>query len=295
MKKRIHILLYSWILIFYAGFGLVADLNAGTVESISPQKALIGEKIRYELKWTGADVKDVQFPEVGFHFSENAPDLPWFEVLYSEKKENSLTVDFAYYVTGEYWIPVSWTDSNGKKEFSKEKVLVDSSIPDSDTGPADIIPPMTFSGSYLGRLLVFLILGGLLIAFGIYAYRIYSSENSPLDAIIQAEPTLERIEVFEIRLNELLKKEPIPARDFARLLSGYIREKSANLSGRKTSAFTEVELFRFLYDQFPFEEKELQSWRKFLTEKKFRPGEAFLTKEDAEDKFSHWKGIWDKK
>ncbi|PJZ41581.1 hypothetical protein CH370_09005 [Leptospira kmetyi] len=295
MRKQIRILLYSWIVMFCAGSAGVAELSAGTVETIAPEKALIGEKIRYELKWTGSEVKDVQFPEPGLHFSEQAPDLPWFEVLYSEKKENSLVVDFAYYVTGEYWIPVSWTDANGKKEFSKEKVFIDSSIPDSDTGPADILPPMTFSGSYWGRLLVFLIFAGLLIAFGTYAYRIYSSKNSPLDAIIQAEPTLERIEVFEIRLNELLKKEPIPARDFARLLSGYIREKSANLSGRKTSAFTEAELFRFLYDQFPFEERELQSWRKFLTEKKFRPGDAFLTKEDAEEKFSHWKGIWDKK
>ncbi|RHX91600.1 hypothetical protein DLM76_17950 [Leptospira yasudae] len=289
MKSYIRIFVYSWILMF------AGAASAETVESLSPDRTLVAQKIRYELKWSLGEVKDVRFPEAGLHYLENAPDIPWFEVLFSEKKETKLIVEFAYYVTGEYPIPVSWTTAAGMKEFSKKTILVESAIADNDTGPADIIPPLTFSGSYLGRLIVFLILAALLSAFAFYAYRIYSGKNSPLDAIIQAEPTLERMEIFEIRLNELLKKDPIPAREFARLLSGYIREKSANLSGRKTSAFTEAELFRFLYDQFPFEEKELQSWRKFLTEKKFRPGEAFLTKEDAEEKFAHWKGVWDKR
>ncbi|EQA78510.1 LB_053 family protein [Leptospira alstonii] len=289
MKKNIHIFIYSWILMFCSG------LRAEPIEFLVPEKTLVGEKIRYELKWDTGEVKDVQFPEAGIHFLEDSPDIPWFEVSYSEKKENSLAVDFVFYVTGEYPIPISWTDANGKKEFSKKQVLIESSISDSDTGPADIIPPLTFSGSYLGRLLVFMILAGLLFAFGIYAYRIYAGKNSPLDAIVQAEPVLERMEIYEIRLNELLKQDPIPARDFARLLSGYIREKSANLSGRKTSAYTEAELFRFLYDQFPFEERELQSWREFLTEKKFRPENGYLSKEEAEEKFLHWKGIWDKK
>ncbi|EMY78465.1 hypothetical protein LEP1GSC060_3809 [Leptospira weilii serovar Ranarum str. ICFT] len=289
MKNNIHVFVYSWILMLYSG------LNAEPVEFLAPERTLVAEKIRYELKWETGEVKDVQFPEAGIHFLEDSPDIPRFEVLYSEKKENSLVVDFVFYVTGEHPVPISWTDANGKKEFSKKRVLIESSISDSDTGPADIVPPLTFSGSYLGRLFVFTIIAGLLFVFGIYAYRIYAGKNSPLDAIIQTEPTLERMEIYEIRLNELLKRDPIPARDFARLLSGYIREKSANLSGRKTSAFTEAELFRFLYDQFPFEERELEFWREFLTEKKFRPENGYLSKKEAEEKFLHWKGIWDKK
>ncbi|EMO11482.1 hypothetical protein LEP1GSC137_0289 [Leptospira borgpetersenii str. Noumea 25] len=149
------------------------------------------------------------------------------------KEKNSLTVDFVFYVTGEYPVPISWTDINGKKEFSGKRVLIESSIPDSDTGPADIIPPLTFSGPYLGNLFTFFILVVLLLVFGIYIYRIYTRKSSPIDAIIQSEPMPEKMEVYEIRLNELLKQSPVPARDFARLLSGYIREKSASLSGKK--------------------------------------------------------------
>ncbi|EMF81091.1 hypothetical protein LEP1GSC188_3458 [Leptospira weilii serovar Topaz str. LT2116] len=289
MKKGIRIIIYSWIII------LCVDLSAKTVEFLAPEKVLIAEKIRYELKWDTGEIKDIQFPETKLYFLEDSPDIPWFEILYSERKKNSLTVDFVFYVTGEYPVPISWTDINGRKEFSGKRVLIESSIPDSDAGPADIIPPLAFSGPYLRNLLVFFILVVLLLVFGIYIYRIYTRKSSPLDAIIQSEPIPERTEIYEIRLNELLKQESVPARDFARLLSGYIREKSASLSGRKTSAFTEAELFRFLYDQFPFEEQELQSWKSYLTEKKFRPESTFLSKEEAEKKFLHWRGIWDKK
>ncbi|TGM58839.1 LB_053 family protein [Leptospira adleri] len=288
MKKRIQIFVYSWIIIF--GSSLLGE----TVETLSPEKVVIAQKVRYELKWAPGEIKEIIAPQVGIHFAEGVPDLPWFEVLLSEKKDTRIALEISFYATGEFPIPVTWTLLSGKRESSQKKVIVESVLADSDTGPSDIMPPLTFSGSYLGRLLVFLTLFGILLAFGIYAYRLYARQSSPLDAIIQATPQLERMEVYEIRLRELLKKDPISAREFARLLSGYIREKAASLSGKKTSAFTEAELFQFLYDQFPFEEKELQSWRKFLTEKKFRPGEIFLTKEDADDKFSHWKEAWDK-
>ncbi|AOP36227.1 hypothetical protein A0128_19550 [Leptospira tipperaryensis] len=289
MKRRIQIFVYSWILIF------ASSLLGETAETLSPETVLIAQKVRYELKWSPGEIKEIIAPQVGIHFAEGVSDLPWFEVLLSEKKDTKIALEISFYATGEFPIPVSWTLSNGKQESSQKKVLVQSALAESDTGPSDIIPPLSFSGSYLGRLLVFLTLFGILLAFGIYAYRLYARQSSfPMDAIIQVTPQLERMEVYEIRLRELIKKDPISAREFARLLSGYIREKAANLSGRKTSAFTEAELFQFLYDQFPFEERELQSWRKFLTEKKFKPGEAFLTKEDAEEKFSHWKETWDK-
>ncbi len=147
----------------------------------------------------------------------------------------------------------------------------------------------------MGKIVYPLALIGFLIGFGIYAYHIYTSKKFPLDAIIQVEPTLEKVEIYEIRLNELLKRESISARDFSRLLSYYIREKSSNLSGKQTSSFTETELFRFLYDQFPFEKQELMVWKEFLTEKKFRPEDVLLSKEEAQKKFLYWKGIWDQK
>lgn len=289
MKKQIRIIVYFYILMF--SFHLAAE----SVESVFPEKGLVAEKIRYQLKWNLEEVKDIQIPEMGIHFLEDSPDIPWFEILYSEKKDNSLVVDFVFYVTGKFTVPIFWTDANGKKEFSKKEILIEPSIPSSDTGPADIIPPLTFSGSYWGRLSILLALIGFLIGFGIYAYHIYTSKKFPLDAIIQVEPTLEKVEIYEIRLNELLKRESISARDFSRLLSYYIREKSSNLSGKQTSSFTETELFRFLYDQFPFEKQELMVWKEFLTEKKFRPEDVLLSKEEAQKKFLYWKGIWDQK
>lgn len=81
MKKSIQIIIYSWIII------LCADLNAKTVEFLAPEKALIAEKIRYELKWDAGEIKDIQFPETKLHFLEDSPDIPWFEILYSERKK----------------------------------------------------------------------------------------------------------------------------------------------------------------------------------------------------------------
>ncbi|EQA71858.1 LB_053 family protein [Leptospira noguchii] len=289
MKKQIRIIVYSWILMFFS------SLAAEPVESVSPEKVLVAEKIRYQLKWNLEEVKNVQVPEMGIHFLEDSPDIPWFEIVYSEKKDNSIVVDFVFYATGKFMVPIFWTDINGKKEFSKKEILIESSIPTSDTGPADIIPPLAFSGSYWGRLFVLLFLIVLLIGFVIYAYHIYSNKKFPLDAIIQVEPTLEKVEIYEIRLNELLKQEIISARDFARLLSYYIREKSFGLSEKQTASFTETELFHFLYDQFPFEKQELLSWKEFLTEKKFRPENVYLSREEAQEKFLYWKGIWDQK
>ncbi|TGK38406.1 hypothetical protein EHQ12_09745 [Leptospira gomenensis] len=289
MKNLVRILIYFSILMSSCG------LFAQTVESMSPEQVFVGEKFRYELQWTEGNPLDVRIPEPGLHYSDSDPDFPSFEVLFSEKKSTSFAADFSFYVTGEYSIPVHWVDKNGKMEYSKKRILVKTAITDNDLGPADILPPLVFSGPYWFRLGVFVALCVLLISFVIYCYRIYSSRRSPLDAIVQAEPMLERLEIYEIRLIELLKKSPIPARDFARALSGYIREKSASLSGKRTSSFTEGELFRFLYDQFPFEEKDLQSWKRFLTEKKFKPGDDLLSKEDAEEKFLYWKGVWDKR
>ncbi|MDV6236406.1 hypothetical protein CH379_012290 [Leptospira ellisii] len=289
MRTSASILIYFIILIY--SFSLPAQAT----ESLSPEQVFVGEKFRYELRWAEGDSLDVRVPEPGLHYSDSDPDFPWFEILFSEKKTTALSVDFSFYVTGEYSIPVYWTDKNGKREYSKKRILVKTAITDNDLGPADILPPLVFSGAYWFRLGAVVALCALLVAFCIYCYRIYSSRRSPLDAIVQAEPMLERMEIYEMRLYELLKKDPIPARDFARALSGYIREKSASLSGKRTSALTEAELFRFLYDQFPFEDKELQSWKRFLTEKKFKPGQDFLSKEDAEEKFLYWKGVWDKR
>ncbi|EMM82712.1 hypothetical protein LEP1GSC116_1904 [Leptospira interrogans serovar Icterohaemorrhagiae str. Verdun HP] len=126
---------------------------------------------------------------------------------------------------------------------------------------------------------------GFLIGFGVYAYRIYNRKSFPLDAIIQVEPTLEKTEIYEIRLNELLKRESISAREFSRLLSSYIREKSSTLSGKQTSSFTETELFRFLYDQFPFEKQELMTWKEFLTEKNLNPKTFFYPKKKHKKSF----------
>lgn len=113
MRQRIQIIIYSWILI------LCADLNAKAIETLVPEKALVAEKIRYELKWDNGEIKNVRFPEIGLHFSEDLPDIPRFEISYSEKKESSLTVDFVFYVTGEHSIPISWEDANGKRNFPK--------------------------------------------------------------------------------------------------------------------------------------------------------------------------------
>lgn len=81
MRQRIQIIIYSWILI------LCADLNAKAIETLVPEKALVAEKIRYELKWDNGEIKNVRFPEIGLHFSEDLPDIPRFEISYSEKKE----------------------------------------------------------------------------------------------------------------------------------------------------------------------------------------------------------------
>lgn len=115
MKKQIRIIVYFYILMF--SFHLAAE----SVESVLPEKGLVAEKIRYQLKWNLEEVKDIQIPEMGIHFLEDSPDIPWFEILYSEKKDNSLVVDFVFYVTGKFTVPIFWTDANGKKSFLKRK------------------------------------------------------------------------------------------------------------------------------------------------------------------------------
>lgn len=84
MKKSIRIIIYSWILI------LSVDLSAKTIEFLAPEKVLIAEKIRYELKWDAEEIEDIQFPETKLYFLEDSPDIPWFEILYSEKKKTLL-------------------------------------------------------------------------------------------------------------------------------------------------------------------------------------------------------------
>lgn len=115
MKKQIRIIVYFCILMF--SFRLAAE----PVESVFPEKGLVAEKIRYQLKWNLEEVKNVQIPEMGIHFLEDSPDIPWFEILYSEKKDNSLVVDFVFMLLENLQFRFFGQMLTEKKSFLKRK------------------------------------------------------------------------------------------------------------------------------------------------------------------------------
>ncbi|PJZ70938.1 hypothetical protein CH373_07320 [Leptospira perolatii] len=271
--------------------GAFCDLF-GVTESWNPEKVLIGQESIYTLEFQIGEVNDPEIPAKGVHPDPKAPDLPWMEILSIKHEEQKIEVRVIYYESGIQTLPLDWKNSSGVLVRSSKSIVVESSLKDSDKTPEDIQPPLEFSGPY-GWKLTAMIAGVLsLLLGGAYVYYLYKTKyRNPVDAIVQLDPLIERIQLYENRLENLLSAAPIRSREFYRALSGYIREAMSKKIGAPTSHLTEAELFDRLYNSFPVSQQDAERWEELLRVSQYASKESEIPKEAAEMALDYWKEL----
>ncbi|MFB5651227.1 LB_053 family protein [Leptospira wolffii] len=279
------------IILFYV-FLIISTPVFAWEEAWIPEKVSIGENAEYSLVFKKGEIVLSEPLSKGIHPDPNSPDLPLLEILSYESSEDSLKIRAAYYAPGKFSLPISWKDASGR-EFRSEKVLtVLSSLGEKDSSPEDILPPLEFSGPYFWKLAAwisaFLALG-LAAFYAWYLHRTRSKE--PVDALVEANPWIQKILIYENRLDELLQVSPIGARDFYRALSGYIRESLAQKMLSSFAHLTEAELFSKIYESFPIDGEEVKNWENLLRKSQYSGNEAELSREEAVEAWDYWKGV----
>ncbi|EPG72809.1 hypothetical protein LEP1GSC058_1146 [Leptospira fainei serovar Hurstbridge str. BUT 6] len=280
----------GWLLLF-----LAADSAFAFSEEWSPQKVVIGQTSVYVLNFAEGEVDSPQVPALGIHTDSEAPDLPLFEVFSSDIGQNRIRLEVAYYASGTFILPITWKDSTGKENSSKVGLQVETSLLEKDKSPEDVLPPDSFSGPYGWRLIGLMAGIAALILSALYAYYLHRTRTKdPMDAILQTDPWIQKILRYENRLSELIESPPIPAREFYRLLSGYIREVVSKKLGSPTSHLTETELFARIFDSFSIDEEVIRVWESRLRKAQYSSEESRLTKDEAIAALDFWRGAFEK-
>ncbi|EQA46395.1 hypothetical protein LEP1GSC050_0409 [Leptospira broomii serovar Hurstbridge str. 5399] len=280
----------GWLLLF-----LAIDSAFAVSEEWNPQKVVIGQTSVYVLTFIEGEVTSPEVPALGMHADPEAPDLPLFEVFSSDIGQSRIRLEVAYYASGTFTLPITWKDSEGRENSSKVGLQVETSIQEKDKSPEDVLPPDSFSGPYGWRLIG--LLAGLtaLILGALYSYYLHKTRTKdPMDAILQTDPWIQKILRYENRLSELIESPPIPAREFYRLLSGYIREVVSKKLGLPTGHLTETELFARIFDSFLLDEEVIRVWENRLRKTQYSAEESSLTKGEAIAALDFWKGALDK-
>ncbi|WP_246050622.1 LB_053 family protein [Leptospira langatensis] len=282
---------------FYKIFVIVLLFSASSPlfawkETWNPNQVSIGQRSEYVLEFREGEIVSPDFPLKGVHADPDSSDLPLLEVLSVDVEKDRIKLIVVYYATGKFTLPVVWKDKSSKEYRSEAELTVLSSLSEKDKAPEDILPPLEFSGPY-GWKLAALFAGMTAILLGIfYAWYLHQTRvHRPMDAVIQTDPWLHRILIYENGLDELINSSPIHAREFYRALSGYIRENMARRLNTSFAHLTEEELFSKIYDSFPIEGEEARSWENLLRKSQYSGENASISREDAVQAWDYWKEV----
>ncbi|TGK04045.1 hypothetical protein EHO59_10130 [Leptospira semungkisensis] len=261
-------------------------------EAWSPDHVSIGQRAEYVLEFQEGEIISPDFPLKGIHSDPDSPDLPLLEVISVNVEKNKIKLIVIYYATGKFTLPVVWKDANSKEYRSKMILTVLSSLSEKDQMPEDILPPLEFSGPYGWKLAaLFAALASILLGV-LYAWYLHQTKaHRPVDALLQTDPWIHRILIYENGLDELINSPPINTREFYRTLSGYIRENMARKLNTSFAHLTEAELFSKIYDSFPIDGEEARTWENLLRKSQYSGDDINISREDAVQAWDYWKEV----
>ncbi|WP_367899276.1 hypothetical protein AB3N61_17255 [Leptospira sp. WS58.C1] len=283
---RIQFLYYT----FYFSILLFAAPTFAWNEDWEPKEVGIGDQAEYLLEFQQGEVLDPELPSKGMYPDPDSPDLPLFEVITSEVSDTKIKLVVSYYASGKFSLPIIWKDKDGK-EFRSEAILnVRSSLGEKDKTPEEILPPLEFSGKY-GWKLAAILAGLAALSFGIFYawYLNQTASKRTMDALVEADPWVQKILIYESKLDEIINSPPVFARNFYRVLSGYIRENMAKKMNAPFAHLTEAELFQRIYDSFGLEEGEVRNWENTFRKAQYSGEEVEISSSEALKAWDYWK------
>lgn len=259
-------------------------------ETFEPKEVGIGEQVEYLLEFEQGEVQNPEIPSKGMVPDPDSPDLPLFEVISSEISDTKIKLSVSYYASGKFSLPIIWKDKDGKEFHSEAVLTVRSSLGEKDKTPEEILPPLEFSGKY-GWKLAAILAGLAALGLGIFYawYLNQTASRRTMDALVEADPWVQKILIYESKLDEIINTPPVFARVFYRVLSGYIRENMSKKMNAPFAHLTEAELFQRIYDSFGLEEEEVKNWENTFRKAQYSGEEVEISSSEALKAWDYWK------
>ncbi|TGK10512.1 hypothetical protein EHO58_00595 [Leptospira selangorensis] len=276
--------------LFYLSLLLFSVPSFAWKEDWEPKEVGIGEQAEYLLEFQQGEIQDPEIPSKGMVPDPDSPDLPLFEVVSSEVSDTKIKLSVAYYTSGKFSLPIIWKDKDGKEFHSEIVLTVRSSLSEKDKTPEEILPPLEFSGKY-GWKLAAILAGLTALGLGIFYawYLNQTASKRTMDALVEADPWVQKILIYESKLDEIINSPPVFARTFYRVLSGYIRENMSKKMNAPFAHLTEAELFQRIYDSFGLEEEEVRNWENTFRKAQYSGEEVEISSDEALKAWDYWK------
>ncbi|TGN00199.1 LB_053 family protein [Leptospira dzoumogneensis] len=259
-------------------------------EDWEPKEVGIGDQAEYLLEFQQGEIQSPELPSKGMYPDPDSPDLPLFEVISSEISDTKIKLIVSYYTSGKFYLPLVWKDKDGKEFHSEAALTVRSSIGEKDKTPEEILPPLEFSGKY-GWKLAAILAGLAALGLGIFYawYLNQTASKRTMDALVEADPWVQKILIYESKLDEIINTPPVFARVFYRVLSGYIRENMSKKMNAPFAHLTEAELFQRIYDSFGLEEEDIRNWENTFRRAQYSGEEVEISSSEALRAWDYWK------
>lgn len=261
------------------------------IEKVNPEQGKVLDSFRYSWEWEEGKA-EIFLPEEGDLIPNNS-DMPIAEVLSRKiKKENGkVRAEFTirYFSPGEYMIPVYWIIEETKERIESTKSFkVGSALPQDEIKEADEFPPIAF-GKFLWYRLILILLGTGIFLIAAYYLLIYF-RNRPIDAIVLEDPPpISEKERLDSKIRKLFSYKKIQRKEFAYLLTEYLKNSYSEKFGEDLSSFTDSRLLEKIYKSSPIHHSDLRETKVFFLYSKYLPNEEYLDLEEAKNILEQWK------
>lgn len=254
------------------------------METIQEEEIFVGDTVHYQIELSESIESDLQMEEGDFYEDSTMPSFKIFNI----KKENSkLSATILFYKPGNFILPISWKE-NGEEKKSTKSIKVKSQLLGSETDIEDSEPPVNFSGPYLFRFLLVLLITviNLYLLYALYLY--WKSKPKVVDALWEKQPVLEettkRLHVIET----YIESESIYEKELAFKISEYAKEVYSKRLEKNLLGNTDSEFLAELFDKTHIDESILRKLRVYFRNTKYDNNQTKLKKEEA---LSVWEKI----
>lgn len=244
----------------------------------SKPEIFVGEDVYLTLE-SESSVLELQSPEIGYISKSN--DLPFMEVINQSKEGVRLVLQIRFTKAGNQEFEVIWKSEDG---LHKETVsiTVSSVLGDNETEQLDIMEPLEFSGPYLFRLFVVLIIFSGIIAILYYIFLTRKHrKKTPKDAGFAYTVEAEKVRPIDFDIENLLKNQEILHKEFAYVLSDYLKSILSQKLDSDVTYMTQSELEELLRTKLRLTDKAVGEFSLYLNSIKYMPNDEKISPENA--------------
>ncbi len=264
----------------------VSYAEASPNEKISHKEIYVGDEIGYEIDFDSGIPSTLKLEE-GDH-SIDATELPVLRIWNVHRKDKSISLSVRFYKAGSFRLPIYW-EEEGEKKTTELVFEVKSRLTGNESDIEDIAPPISFSGSYLLRLLFVIFIFLILLYISYAVYLKLKNSKQILDATWERVPVLESRQIKLIQIESALKQNEISYKEFAYLVSSYIKEEFSRRLASDLLHLTDSEFLNYLYDRSHLEIESTKEIKDILASSKYTNHSKILSKEEAEQLWQDWK------